>query len=282
MKNKYSFLYKIKIRLNFLYIMPKKWPWLIWVFSSAEERMGECSFWLLHKLKQIDWNKKENFFVWKNIKIYYDQLFSPVLFDVFFTNYNLPKDILETDRSYETDYVYISKQDVVIDAGANIGLFSFLAAIKTSNKIYAFEPFSDAVSYIKKTKEVNNLNNINIIELALGKRNEEKTFLVTENSLERTACLGKEGKKKKVSVVKLDTWVKDNNILKIDFIKADIEGMERDFLQGAKETIKKFKPKLSLCTYHFPNDPEVLEKIILDINPKYNIFQNDKKIYAWV
>ena len=31
---------------------------------------------------------------------------------------------------------------------------------------------------------------------------------------------------------------------KIDFIKVDIEGFEMNFLQGAKETIKKFKPRL--------------------------------------
>lgn len=279
----YSLWYKIKTRLNFLIVMPKKWPWLVWTSFSAQKRMGMGSFWLLDKLKEIDWNKKKSFFIWRGIRIYYDNsLFSPVLFDVFFPYYKLSKNILETDRSYETNNVYIKKNDIVIDAGANIGIFSFLASTKTNNKIYAFEPFSDVANYITKTKEVNNLNNLRVVKLGLGARNEEKKFILTKSTLERTASLVKPGKQVEVSIVSLDSWVKNNNILKIDFIKADIEGMERDLLEGAKETIKKFKPKLSLCTYHLPDDPEVLEKLILDIEPNYHVFQNDKKIYAWI
>ena len=31
-------------------------------------------------------------------------------------------------------------------------------------------------------------------------------------------------------------------------------------IKMSKNTIKKYTPKLSLSTYHLPNDPEVLEK----------------------
>ena len=68
----------------------------------------------------------------------------------------------------------------------------------------------------------------------------------------------------------------------VDFIKADIEGAERYMLMGARETLGKFAPKLSICTYHFPDDPEVLEKIILEANPNYKIEHRWKKLYAIV
>jgi FkbM family methyltransferase len=84
----------------------------------------------------------------------------------------------------------------------------------------------------------------------------------------------------KIHITSLDAFVKENNIQRIDFIKADIEGAERDMLQGAAEVLKKFAPKLAICTYHLPDDPEVLERIILDANPDYKIVQRQKKLYA--
>ena len=81
--------------------------------------------------------------------------------------------------------------------------------------------------------------------------------------------------------VSLDSFVSQRNISKLDFIKADIEGMERDFLFGAKETIKKFRPCLALCIYHRPDDPEVIEKIIRDFEPQYKIIKTKTKIFAY-
>jgi uncharacterized protein Usg len=68
----------------------------------------------------------------------------------------------------------------------------------------------------------------------------------------------------------------------VDFIKADIEGAERYMLEGAKLVLKEFAPKLSICTYHLPDDPKVLKQFIKDANPKYTIFEKFKKIYAYI
>ena len=85
-----------------------------------------------------------------------------------------------------------------------------------------------------------------------------------------------------LSVTTIDAFVKENGILNIDFIKADIEGAERDMLYGARETLKYHAPKLAICTYHRADDPEILEKIIRDANPNYTIVQKRYKLYACV
>jgi len=86
----------------------------------------------------------------------------------------------------------------------------------------------------------------------------------------------------KIEVTTIDEFVAENELDRIDFIKADIEGFERNMLMGAKETLRRFSPKLAICTYHLLDDPEVLSKIILEANPNYTIIQKRKKLYAMV
>jgi hypothetical protein len=69
---------------------------------------------------------------------------------------------------------------------------------------------------------------------------------------------------------------------RVDFIKADIEGAEREMLKGAAHVLKTFAPKLAICTYHLPDDPEVLEQIIKEANPNYKIVHLRHKLFATV
>ena len=85
----------------------------------------------------------------------------------------------------------------------------------------------------------------------------------------------------KTSEIKGDPF-KENALPRVDSIKADIEGYERYMLMGAQETLRRFAPKLALCTYHLPDDPEVLSELIKQANPDYNIVLKSKKLYASV
>jgi FkbM family methyltransferase len=85
-----------------------------------------------------------------------------------------------------------------------------------------------------------------------------------------------------VPAIPLDTFVERNGIERVDFIKADIEGAERNMLRGATNILRTFAPKLSICTYHIPDDPQVLREIILEANPKYQIVERFRKMYAHV
>ena len=85
-----------------------------------------------------------------------------------------------------------------------------------------------------------------------------------------------------VEITTVDAFVRDQRLARVDFIKADIEGYERHMLRGARETLARFAPKLALCTYHFPDDPEVLETLIKEANPAYEVVQKRKKLYAAV
>ena len=188
----------------------------------------------------------------------------------------------------EGPYLYkdiqIKKDDIVIDAGANFGLFSALAS-SLGAIVYAFEPVKiTREKYLKETAKLN--ENINIISLALSntignifiKGGSSVTASIVENLNKKEGDLINE----MVSTITLDDWVKQNNISKIDFIKADIEGAERLMLEGAQWVLKNYAPKLAICTYHLPDDKKVLTDLILKANPNYKIIYKWKKLYAWV
>jgi hypothetical protein len=62
-----------------------------------------------------------------------------------------------------------------------------------------------------------------------------------------------------VKTMTLDSFVKEYNVERVDFIKIDAEGSERETLKGAKETIKKFKPRMAIAAYHLPDDKKIPE-----------------------
>jgi len=182
--------------------------------------------------------------------------------------------------------VTIEKGDIVIDAGAWIGDYSAYAASKGAT-IYSFEPDTRLYELLCKTRDLNKIDGedrIFPVPKALGSR-ECKMNL----SLDASAGGGNSlvidrntNKTELVDVTTLDSFVEKYKLKKVDFIKADIEGGERDLLKGASHVLKTFAPKLAICTYHLPDDPEVLEEIIKEANPDYKIVHLRHKLFAAV
>jgi FkbM family methyltransferase len=65
-----------------------------------------------------------------------------------------------------------------------------------------------------------------------------------------------------IPVVPLDQIVSELALERIDFIKMDIEGAEREAIEGAQETLKRFRPEMAICTYHLDDDPEAVRDAV--------------------
>lgn len=183
---------------------------------------------------------------------------------------------------YEYKEVQLREGDIVIDAGASIGEFAALAGIKGCS-CYAFEPIPSILEdYLSKTAEWN--PHIEICEYALSDQRGDVLFDVMPTYLGSSSFVSKHDtdQKIKVETIDLDTFAEEKKLPTIDFIKADIEGAERYMLMGAKRVLKEFAPRLSICTYHYPDDPVVLRKLILEANPDYVVEERFKKMYAYV
>lgn len=191
---------------------------------------------------------------------------------------------------YEDDQadIMIHAGDTVLDLGAWAGDFSAYAAYKGA-KVYAFEPDTSNIKLLERTASLNGYlpGNIEIVPLGVGAKCEElrfysdgligsgSRFMETEQNTQGGAALST------VTVTTLDDWTARNNI-KVDFIKADIEGFERYMLEGAQQLLKTQAPILSLCIYHLPDDHEVMANLILKANPDYKIIKRRAKLFAYV
>ncbi len=197
---------------------------------------------------------------------------------------------LNAEGDYEQGEVVMRPGDVVLDCGANMGFFSALAA-RRGCRAFAFEPSR----YIRDTYLTRNakLNgNVEVLPYALSDQREELRFLVersnigsskrTDNAQGKALAAAPSEDVETVEAVTIDDFVAERGLERVDFIKADIEGSERLMLRGAKNVLAKFAPKLSICTYHLPDDPRVLRDIILASQPRYRIVQGEQKLYAWV
>ena len=169
--------------------------------------------------------------------------------------------------------------EVFVDAGAYVGdsierfVWENLGAFE---HIYAFEPGEQqcrALDY-----RIERLSNewgfdkkkVSIVKSGLGE-NRSKLYIPKDDTLKLiNTCLYDEpmldSESEVVDIYSLDEFMDGK---RVSFIKADIEGMEMALLQGAKNTIKKYKPKMTICVYHYPCDLYSIAKYIKDINPEY-------------
>jgi FkbM family methyltransferase len=187
--------------------------------------------------------------------------------------------------------VTVQKGDIVIDAGAWIGDFSAYAAAKGAD-VYAFEPTASIFQELKKTSEFNSKDikwgggGVIPVNKGLGASEGKIEFFIDKDTNGGGNTIIKDSvtftNVEQINITTLDKFVHEQNLKRVDFIKADIEGAERDMLKGARNVLKEFAPKLALCTYHLPDDPDVMERLIKDANPKYRVVHISKKLFACV
>jgi FkbM family methyltransferase len=72
-------------------------------------------------------------------------------------------------KEYEDEHFTIGPNDVVVDIGAHIGTFSVWAAKQaTSGRVYAFEPNQENYRLLEENKQLNNLPNLHLFNLAVS------------------------------------------------------------------------------------------------------------------
>lgn len=174
---------------------------------------------------------------------------------------------LATFPQYFDPCVKLSDNETFIDAGAYTGdtVAVFLEQIKNKfYKIYSFEADINNANILKDTYK----NNDKIVAVAKGLWSQNTTlYFDAENTT--SSKVSSQGENK-IEVVTIDDFVKD--VSSDVFLKADIEGSELEMLKGAKEFIKKHKPKMAICVYHKLDDLITIPQYIKSLNNDYNFY----------
>lgn len=153
----------------------------------------------------------------------------------------------------------IGKNAVVVDAGANIGIFSvYVASHHLDATIYAFEPTPSTFQILKENTKY--YSNIKVFNHGLGEKEETKSIIAGKHC--GMNYIGEGGIPTEIKTI-------DSLGITMNFLKMDTEGYEGNILKGATETIRKYKPVIAMSAYHRPEDKTVLPAIVNAIVP-YN------------
>ncbi len=142
----------------------------------------------------------------------------------------------------------LSEGDTVYDIGANVGFYSILAAkaVGVSGHVYAFEPLPRNLEYLSAHFEINELANFDVFCAALSDVSGWAKF--HRHDSPSMGHLSPDGDLL-VRTESLDVLRAEEKIEPPSVMKVDIEGAERAFLRGARETIDETMPLIFLATH---------------------------------
>jgi FkbM family methyltransferase len=166
----------------------------------------------------------------------------------------------------------VQKGDWVIDVGAHVGVFTAHALQLGAEKVFMVEPDPVNVECIRRNfkEEIASGKVVLIPEGAWSSKSTIPFNVGMANSGTGSMIYKETGSKVlNVPVRPIDDMMAEFQAPRINFIKMDIEGAEREALKGAAQTLKRWQPRLALDSYHLPDDAVVLPKVILAANPNY-------------
>jgi len=183
-----------------------------------------------------------------------------------------------------TDILNQKKDMVILDVGANIGVVTQHMR-DYAKKLYAIEPSPEHFEALLKNKTFNKWDNVEVFNVAMADTNGEMEF--SQNDFNRTMNTLVVGKQKdngryevkgetdfdmgtavpytqglKVKTVAFDSFMEENNIDSVDFVKFDVEGAEDMILRS--EGFKKVAPKIKAIEVemHYPTWTKLVEYMI--------------------
>jgi len=174
---------------------------------------------------------------------------------------------------------------ICLDVGSNIGYYVLLEAkfVGKSGKVIAIEPSFHNFKILEENIRLQNFTNIEVHHFACGDSDGHANFLTTdrsnwsridENYFEFSPPT-KSVSSEKIEMKKIDSFIEQKEIDRLDIIRMDVEGYEFKILDGMINTLKKFKPtiimEIHLARMGVSNTKELLQKLN-DLSYEANFF----------
>ena len=192
---------------------------------------------------------------------------------------------------YTPYYFPIEQNDLMVDIGANIGVFTVYAASRTRNTVYAFEPFPDNFKALEQNVRANRFHNVMPYQTAVCDRTGTELFLdagVSQHHRLKKVALGTTEKYVEVPSITLQDFMDTHHIEQIDFLKMDCEGSEgiilsstpKDYLQRIRKIVMEFHDQISKLKH------DQIQELLEDAGFTTNMEWGTEKfklgfLYAW-
>jgi FkbM family methyltransferase len=192
------------------------------------------------------------------------------------SQYVLPFNLAEQEmKIYGEGQPGVRSGDIVLDCGANVGVYTRASLKAGASKVIAIEPAPENIECLRRNfeKEIA-AGSVVLYPKGVWDRDDMLELLVDpENSAADSFVIHREGAKAtaKVALTTIDKLVAELKLAKVDFIKMDIEGAEVKAVQGASETLKKFRPRMALSVYHAPDHPVAVPAAAKAAVPGYRV-----------
>ena len=156
----------------------------------------------------------------------------------------------------------------VLDIGANIGAHALYLAkhVGPTGRVLAFEPMSGAISKLRRSAGLNPaLTNLTLHHMALGEEN--GTLTADFNHSWPVDGNYRDVMPEPVPVRRLDDFLREQGIPRVDLIKLDVDGFEHKILRGAAWTLRESRPLLvmELCNYTLERVGDSVAAMLADL-----------------
>jgi FkbM family methyltransferase len=146
---------------------------------------------------------------------------------------------------------YLRPGMVLYDVGANAGFFAIVGAdlVGPAGQVHCFEPLPENADLIHHNARLNGFGQISIHPVALAQIDSTAVFRVSERPTFGALIGSSIGVDKQIATIdvpvrRLDSVFNERGLRGPNAIKVDIEGSEVDFLAGAENVIRRFRPLL--------------------------------------
>jgi FkbM family methyltransferase len=188
---------------------------------------------------------------------------------------HLPEEIVRElyQDAYALKGVVAAAGDTVLDIGAFKGdtAIYFADLVGPRGKVYSFEPvranFNDLVHNVRQNELESIVTPVNKgCGGAAG-----RVRIATAQSGSPWAFISEDRGVEDVEITSIDTFVAEQKLAKVDFIKFDVEGLEYDVISGGKNTIAASRPKMAVSLYHNLVDLVSLP-LLIDSIAEYDLY----------
>lgn len=141
---------------------------------------------------------------------------------------------------------------IVIDCGANVGLFSRYALRNGAARVVAMEPSPLTIECFRRNLAAETeAGRVTLVTKGAWSSEGRLRFSTSNAANPGSHHIDKTGSTDvSIEVTTIDQLVTRLGLPRVDYIKMDIEGAEVDALRGAARTIREFRPRLAVATEH--------------------------------